>query len=187
MPRHFSALIGPAALACLLYAPPAAFATGVDAPAVSHVDPAPCVAAAAAGDADAIIAACGPLIDNEKTARADRLKALLARGRAYTSKDQPDRAIADYDIALRLDPTLADIFNARGELRRGKGDFPRAIADFAAAIKLNPQHAAARANHKALAQELERLGAQMAIKNRASPSSTSPSSTSPPPTSPPLK
>jgi tetratricopeptide (TPR) repeat protein len=174
MPRHFSALIGPAALACLLYAPPAAFATGTDAPAVPHVDPAPCAAAAVANDAGATIAICGPLIDNERTARADRLKALIARGRAYASKNQPDRAIADYDVALRLDSTLADVFNARGELRRGKGEFPGAIADFAAAIKLDPQHAAARANHKALAQELERLGAGMAIRNRPGPSPASP-------------
>jgi tetratricopeptide (TPR) repeat protein len=171
---RFSALILPAAIACVLHAPPAAFATGVDPPAVLHVDPAPCVAAAVADDAEAIIAACGPLIDNEKTARADRLRALVARGRAYAASDQPDRAIADYDIALRLDSTRADIFNARGELRRGKGDFPRAIADFAAATKLNPQHAAARANHRALARDLERLGAQMAITNRPGPSPTSP-------------
>jgi tetratricopeptide (TPR) repeat protein len=177
MPRIFSDLILSAALGCLLYAPPAAFATGADAPAAPDIDPAPCMAAAAADDGEGIIAVCGPLIDNEKTARADRLKALIARGRAYAAKDQPDRAIADYDSALRLDSTLADTFNARGELRRGKGDFPRAIADFAAAIKLNPQHAAARANHKALAQELERLGARMAIKNRPGP----------PPISPPLK
>jgi tetratricopeptide (TPR) repeat protein len=174
MRSRFSALILPAALAWLLHAPPAAFATGADAPAAPHVDPAPCMAAAAADDAEAIIAVCGPLIDNEKTTRADRLKALIARGRAYAAKDQPDRAIADYDSALRLDSTRADTFNARGELRRGKGDFPRAIADFAAAIKLDPQHAAARANHRALAQELERLGARMAIKNRPGPQSTSP-------------
>src|ERR1700712_5496407 len=174
MRSRFSALILPAALGWLLYAPPAVFATGVDAPTAPDIDPAPCMAAAAADDAEAIMAVCGPLIDNEKTARADRLKALIARGRAYAGKDQPDRAIADYDSALRLDSTLADTFNARGELRRGKGDFPRAIADFAAAIKLNPQHAAARANHKALAQELERLGARMAIKNRRGPPSISP-------------
>ena len=66
-------------------------------------------------------------------------------------------------------PTLADVLNARGELRRGKGDLPHALADFAAALKLNPQHEAARANHKSLALELERLGAQMAIKNKSSP------------------
>ena len=67
---------------------------------------------------------------------------------------------------MRFDPTLADIFNARGELWRKKGDRPRALADFAAAIKLNPDHPAARSNYKSLALELERIGAQMAVNNR---------------------
>jgi hypothetical protein len=47
----------------------------------------------------------------------------------FIRKDQIDRAIADYDIVLRLDPTLADIFNTRGELWRKKGDRPKALAD----------------------------------------------------------
>ena len=133
-----------------------------------QVDPAPCVAAATANDADNIIAICGALIDNEKTLRADRIKALVARARAWDRKDQIDRAIVDYDTVLRLDPTVADIHNARGELWRRKGDRPRALQDFGAAIKLNPQHEAARANHKSLAQELERIGAQMAVNNKPS-------------------
>ncbi len=98
--------------------------------------------------------------------RTDRIKALIARAGAYGRNDQIDRAIGDYDTALRLDPARADVFNARGELWRSKGDRPRALADFGAAIKLNPQHETARANYKSLAQELERLGAQMAIKNK---------------------
>jgi tetratricopeptide (TPR) repeat protein len=82
---------------------------------------------------------------------------------------------------LRFDPTLSDIFNARGELWRRKGDRPRALADFGAAIKLNPQHEAARANYKSLAQELERLGAQMAIKKPGPPLNSGPSSKPSPP------
>ena len=108
--------------------------------------------------------------------KSDRIKALIARAGIYTRSDQVDRAIADYDVALRLDPTLADIFNARGELWRKKADRPHALADFGAALKLNPQHEAARANYKSLALELERLGAQIAIKDRPSP----PSKSSPP-------
>jgi tetratricopeptide (TPR) repeat protein len=133
-----------------------------------QVDPAPCVAAAAANDADRIIAICGALVDNDKTLRADRIKALIARAGAYDRKDLIDRAIGDYDTALRLDPTLADIFNARGELWRKKGDRPRALADFGAAIKLNPDHPAAKGNYKSLAQELERIGALMAVNNKPS-------------------
>jgi tetratricopeptide (TPR) repeat protein len=148
--------------------PHAAVATGAEPSTDPHVDAAPCVAAAAAADADNIIAVCGALVDNDKTPRADRIKALFARAGAWDSKGMIDRAIADYDTMLRLDPAQADIFNLRGELWRRKGDRPRALADFAAAIKLNPQHEAARANHKSLAQELERLGAQMAVNNQPS-------------------
>jgi uncharacterized protein YecT (DUF1311 family) len=79
-----------------------------------------------------------------------------------------DGAISDYDAVLRLDPTLADIFNARGELWRKKGDRPKALADFGAAIKLKPDHPAARGNYKSLAQELERLGALKAVAGKPS-------------------
>jgi tetratricopeptide (TPR) repeat protein len=169
MQRYFKSLIRNAAIVCVLWAalPHGAFATGTEPSTDPQVDPAPCVAAVTANDDDRIIAICGVLVDNEKTAKADRIKALIARAGAFDRKDQIDRAIGDYDTALRLDPTLADIFNARGELWRRKGDRPRALADFAAAMRVNPQHEAARANHKSLALELERLGAQMAIKNKA--------------------
>jgi len=163
MRRIFTILIAIAATASAMN--PARAATS-EPSADPKIDPAPCIAVAAADDSDAIIAVCGALIDNEKTAKADRIKALLARAGAYDRKDQVDRAIGDYDTVLRLDPALADIFNSRGELWRRKGDRPRALADFGMAIKLNPQHEAARANYKSLAQELERLGAEMAIKNK---------------------
>jgi len=141
-----------------------AFAQGVSATGVEpakdlRVDPALCLAAALARDDEKTVTACGALIENAKTEKADRIKALIARAGAYERKDMIDRAIADYDSVLRLDPSLADIHNARGELWRKKGDLPKAVADFAAAIKLNPDHVAARANHRALALEAERLGA----------------------------
>ena len=111
----------------LCAAPPQhARATSTEPVTDPQVDPAPCVAAAAANDADRIIAICGALVDNDKTLKADRIKALIARAGAYDRKDLVDRAIGDYDTALRLDPTLADIFNIRGELWRKKGDRPRA-------------------------------------------------------------
>jgi len=174
--RTFKPLIRTAIVAELLCAmlPLAALATGTE-PAATQGAGSTCgSAAAAANDDDRIIAVCGALVDNDKTARTDRVKALIARGGAYDRKDMVDRAIVDYDVALRLDPTLADIFNARGELWRRKGDRPHALADFGAALKLNPQHEAARANYKSLALELERLGAQMAIKDKPTPKSGQP-------------
>jgi tetratricopeptide (TPR) repeat protein len=171
MQHIFIFLIRNAAVALLLCAAltHGAFAVGTETVTDPQIDPAPCVAAAASGEAEKIIAVCGALIDNAKTLRPDRVKALIARAGAYDRSEMIDRAIGDYDAALRFDPSLADIFNARGELWRRKGDRPRALADFGAAIKLDPRHEAARANYKSLAQELERLGAQMAIKKPAAP------------------
>jgi predicted negative regulator of RcsB-dependent stress response len=60
----------------------------------------------------------------------------------------------------------ADAFNSRGEIFRRKGDKPRALADFGAALKIDPRHAAARENYRSLARELERIGAQMPLKNK---------------------
>ncbi|WP_407160786.1 hypothetical protein [Bradyrhizobium sp. STM 3557] len=132
------------------------------------VDPAACVAAAEANDADKILTECGALIDNAKTARTDRVNALIAHASALIRKGETDRAISDYDVVLQLEPTLADIFNARGELEHKKGDRVRALSDFAAALKLNPAHVSARANYHALGLELERLGAQMAVAGKPS-------------------
>jgi tetratricopeptide (TPR) repeat protein len=169
MRRIFKILIASVAIAVAATAMHPARAATSEPSADQKIDPGACVAAAAGDDADGIIAVCGALIDNEKTAKPDRIKALVARAGAFERKELIERAIGDYDTVLRLDPALADIFNARGELWRRKDDRPRALADFGMAIKLNPQHEAGRANYKSLALELERLGAQMAVKNKQAP------------------
>ena len=162
----FRVAFAAAALGTML--PGFAYAAGTETDTAPLADPSRCQSAIAANDDDRILAECGALIDNEKTAKADRIKVLIARAAVFTRKDQIERAIADYDSALQLDPTVADIYNTRGELWWKKGDRPRALADFAAAIKLNPDHLAAKSNYKSLAQELERLGALMAVAGKPS-------------------
>ena len=141
---------------------------GEPAAAVAQVDVASCLTAAAADDLDKAAPACAAVIDNEKTAKPDLIKALIARGALFARHDQIDRAIADDSRALLLDPTLADLFNARGELWLKKGDKPKAVQDFGAALRIDPNHEKAKANHKAMARELERIGAQMAVAGKPS-------------------
>ncbi|MCX7318297.1 MAG: hypothetical protein NT113_01910 [Hyphomicrobiales bacterium] len=141
----------------------AAVDAGPQEPPVAAADTVPCFAAIAAADDDRVIALCGDLIGNEKVTTSDRLKASSARAAAYARKDQADLAIADYDTALKIDLTRPDLLNARGELLRRKGDRPRAIRDFGAAMKMDPQNDAVRANYKALAQEIEQMGAKMSV------------------------
>jgi tetratricopeptide (TPR) repeat protein len=57
-----------------------------------------------------------------------------------------DRAIADYDEAIRLNPEDADAYSNRGNAYFHKGDFDRAITDYDEAIRLNPEFADAYHN-----------------------------------------
>ena len=166
VPRLLITGVVVAGLLCAL--PQIVGATGTEPAVDPQVDPAACLVAITASDDDRIMAACGTLIDSQKTARGDRIKALMARAAVFSRRNQLDRAIADYDAVVLLDAALADVYNSRGELWRKTGDRRRALADFDAAIKRNPDFVAARTNYRDLVLELERLGALMAVYNKPS-------------------
>jgi tetratricopeptide (TPR) repeat protein len=56
----------------------------------------------------------------------------------YQLKDY-DRALADLNIALKLDPKDAYSYSLRADVWYQKRDYQRAIADSNAAIKLDPK------------------------------------------------
>jgi tetratricopeptide (TPR) repeat protein len=62
-------------------------------------------------------------------------------GQAWDGKGDYDRAIADYNQALRIDPQNAWAYNNRGIAWRNKGDYDRAIADYNQALRIDPQNA----------------------------------------------
>ena len=78
----------------------------------------------------------------EAEARA-RYSALISQGTADFNARDYDRAIANYNEAVRLDPKSANAFRGRGKAYRDKGDHSRAIADFNEAIRLDPKSALA--------------------------------------------
>lgn len=69
-----------------------------------------------------------------------RARLLTLRGLAWTNKNEFNRAIDDYDQAIRLDPTYAWSWINRAEAWNRKGEAARAFADLAEAARLDPNN-----------------------------------------------
>jgi tetratricopeptide (TPR) repeat protein len=85
-------------------------------------------------------------IAQPQNSRARSAASYVERGSAEYAKGEWDKAIADFDLALTLDPHSAPAFYNRGLAHIAKGDLIAAIADFNQAIALNPKLAEAYAN-----------------------------------------
>ncbi len=86
------------------------------------------------------IQGCDAVIRWARETPRDAAAAFYNRGMAYRNQRKLDRAIADYDEALKLKPGFADAWNERGVAYRERGDNARAITDFDEAIRLKPDH-----------------------------------------------
>jgi tetratricopeptide (TPR) repeat protein len=65
-------------------------------------------------------------------------RAYSNRGLGYHRKGDYDRAVADFDQAISLDPKAGEAYHRRGDTRFNKGEYDRAIADYDQAIALDP-------------------------------------------------
>jgi tetratricopeptide (TPR) repeat protein len=63
---------------------------------------------------------------------------LIRRGNAYYAKKDYDRALADYNETIRLDPDNAAALYNRGLVKQRKGDISGANEDIARAKQLSP-------------------------------------------------
>jgi tetratricopeptide (TPR) repeat protein len=72
----------------------------------------------------------------------ERLKFAAAyqfRGYAYLRLKQPDKALADFNAALSINPRLPGVLAARGKLRANDGDITGGLDDLGKAIAINPK------------------------------------------------
>ena len=96
---------------------------------------------------DAAIAACTRAIESKKYTKKKfkRTLSLLYtnRGVEYEIRKEFDKAIADHDEAIKIDPKNWAAFNNRGNAYAGKRDYDHAVADYDAAVKFNPKYAEA--------------------------------------------
>ena len=92
---------------------------------------------------DRQIAGCTSLIEAGQESVDNIAIAFSNRGNAYRLKGELDRAIADYDQAIKRDPKSATFLINRGAAYSTKGQYDRAIQDYDEAIKLDRRQAVA--------------------------------------------
>jgi tetratricopeptide (TPR) repeat protein len=88
---------------------------------------------------DQRLVGCTALIESGQASAQDRAAGYSNRCSAYSDKSDSNRAVADCNEAIRLDPKLANAYLNRGKAYSDMGDFDRAIADYDRAIELNPK------------------------------------------------
>lgn len=96
-----------------------------------------------AGSAEEDIAACTRSITSGQLSTKELAMSYLTRGIAWMYKEDYDKAIADCNEAIRLDPQYALAYYGRGIIWQKKGDNDKAIADFNEVVRLDPQNALA--------------------------------------------
>jgi len=113
-------------------------------PVAIAVDRKDCITSGSAATPEAAIAACTRLLQAlapGEIASSEGAAVYIARGNLYGVQGEVDRAIADYDIAITLDPNRAITFFNRATALMEKGEIDRALFDFDHAIELDPMNA----------------------------------------------
>jgi len=95
---------------------------------------------------DLAVAECSRVIDSHQYTGRSLARLYTRRGGAYQAQGDVNRAVADYNESMRIDPTYPAAYSNRGNIWFRRGEFDRAIADYNQAIQLDPKYGIAYAN-----------------------------------------
>jgi tetratricopeptide (TPR) repeat protein len=118
-------------------------------------------------DWDRKIAGCTKLLTEPRFPPAALSTIYAARGTGWAARNDFDRAIADFDESLRLNPNNVVALSNRGAAWLLKGEPARAIADLNTVISLNPKNPAPFAARGALWRQLREFDKSIADLDEA--------------------
>lgn len=87
--------------------------------------------------------ACSAVIADANAEPVQRAAALVHRGVLRAAEGQHARAIADFGLALRLDPNNSDALSERGAVHQERGVLEIALRDYEAALAIDPNNSIA--------------------------------------------
>lgn len=105
-------------------------------------------------DPERRIASCSALIEAPDAAPAVRAEALFRRGLSYWQLSQPERALKDYDAAIRIAPRFAAALNNRADAYMRLGNPSQGVADIDQALEISPQNPIFNATRGQIGQAL---------------------------------
>jgi tetratricopeptide (TPR) repeat protein len=109
---------------------------------------------------------CSALI-NTPQVRGKQLAAAFTQRGFLQRESDPDRAMSDYDSALKAQPDFADALAGRAWIRMTRSDYEAALGDLNKAVELSPKLAAVRYYRGYAHQKLEHFSEALADLNEA--------------------
>jgi protein O-mannosyl-transferase len=95
--------------------------------------------------------------ENSKTLWTDVIKkqstAALAYnnlGHYYSQKNEPDKALENFNVAIQLEPNKAQTYSDRGKIYFDRGEFELALEDYNKSLSIDPEFLDALANRGAV-------------------------------------
>ncbi len=111
-------------------------------------------------DPERRVAPCTALIDAPDTDPDLRAQAFFLRGVSYARRGEFQRAISDYDAAIRIAPQYASALNNRANAYRNLGKPSQGLPDIEQALTISPQDPIFNATRGEISQALgDREGA----------------------------
>lgn len=107
-----------------------------------------------------------------KTEPGEQADAYHNRGLCLNGLQQFDKAIADFDKAIELNPKMPSYYNSRAFAKHRKGDLDDALKDYNTAIKMNKKDAAFLSNRGILYRDMgeyKKAGDDYAMAIKLSP------------------